>query len=378
MDYINYMNYILVTSGEPGGIGPDICLDLANHIFENHTIIVLGDVELLEARAKILNKELSFTPLLPTQLNPNNPKNDIINKKGNLLVLHMQCPNRDTIGKLLTENAVYVLQMLDLAIMLCKQNIAHTIVTLPISKEIINKALVYSARSCIDLPDIAPDVHLVYGVAHQKPQFATALSMLYNDRPQITHFSGHTEYFAQAFGCKKVVMMLATTKMKVALLTTHIPLADVVKYITQDNISQTVQIIHDVFQKQYKIANPKIAICGLNPHAGEGGYIGREEVDVVNPTINKMQQSGIDVSGCYSADTIFNRADEFDVILAMYHDQGLPVLKYSGFEEGINVTLGLPIIRTSVDHGTALALAGTGRASSLSLINAVNFAINFV
>ena len=187
---------------------------------------------------------------------------------------------------------------------------------------------------------------------------------------------GHTEYLAEKFGIPKVIMMLANQYMKVALLTTHLPLKDVALRVTKDNLNQTLKIIIEYFTGKFGIANPKIAVCGLNPHAGDGGYLGLEEIEIINPVINEWQQKGYNVSGSHSADSVFLNAKNYDLILAMYHDQGLPVLKYSGFESGINVTLGLPIIRTSVDHGTAINLAGTGLANSESLMYAIEFAIN--
>lgn len=326
---------ILVTSGEPSGVGPDICLDLAQNKFDAYVVIILGDINLLSERAKLLKKTINFIELDKDKLlNLKNmdftfaKKDDI----GNLLVYHIDCVNRDCVGVLDALNSNYTLKTLNTAIEFCKEQLSNIIVTAPISKESINRA----------------------GI----------------------NFLGHTEYFAKQFNIPKVVMMLTNPKMSVALLTTHIPIKDVPKNITKDNLNQTLDIIINTLQKQYKILKPKIAVCGLNPHAGEGGYIGDEEVKVINPVIEIWQKNGVDVSGSYSADTIFNHAHKFDVILAMYHDQGLPVLKYSGFETGVNVTLGLPIIRTSVDHGIALNLAGTGIASSQSLISAIEFAIS--
>ncbi len=320
-------NVILVTSGEPGGIGPDICLDLANMVISNaHRIVVLADIELLYARAKCLNKNIKLIKIKEVE-----DTNHVLDK-GSLYVLDIKCPNLDTLGILRVENAKYVMQILDTAITLCKEGKSRTIVTAPLSKEIINKS------------------------GHM--------------------FMGHTEYLAQAFNRDKVVMMLANNVLKVALLTTHLPLKEVPQQITKANLRETLNIIINSFNDNYRIENPRIAVCGLNPHAGEGGYLGMEEFDIINPVINEFKQNGYNVSGSYPADTIFMRSSDFDVILAMYHDQGLPVLKYSGFVDGVNITLGLPIIRTSVDHGTALDLAGSGRVLSASLINAVNYAIS--
>ncbi|MCE3268898.1 MAG: pdxA [Burkholderiales bacterium] len=316
---------IVITMGEPGGIGADICLDIP--LINNFTLIIIGDLQLLKNRALLLNKPRVFRQI---------QMNDIIAKTASansneILVLHVDCPILDTVGALYSQNAAYVLQLLDIAANLCEKGVASAMVTAPISKEIINKA----------------------GYK----------------------FSGHTEYLAEKFACKKVVMMLANPLMKVTLLTTHLPLKDVAAEITRDNIEQTLHIIVEFFRVYYKIDNPRIGICGLNPHAGEGGYLGMEEVEIINPEIKKWQDMGYNISGAYPADTIFNSLNDFDVILAMYHDQGLPVLKYADFDNGINITLGLPILRVSVDHGTALSLAGTGLARGDSLIYAINQAM---
>lgn len=323
-------NIVLVTSGEPAGIGPDICLDLANIPTTNYLIVVLGDAKLLRIRAKILHKNINIIPLysidelIKLKKLTIDTSNLIPNKT--LYVLHIECKIIDTIGVLNVENVNYVLNMLNLAINLCKQNISKYIVTAPISKEIINKANI--------------------------------------------KFIGHTEFFADAFNCKKVVMMLANQFMKVALVTTHIPLKDVYMHITKENLESTLDVIIKHYNQIGRL-NYKIAVCGLNPHAGEGGFLGREELDIINPVIATYQQKGFNVSGSYPADTIFTRVKDFDVILAMYHDQGLPVLKYAGFNDGVNITLGLPITRISVDHGIALDIAGTGLANSKSIVSAV-------
>jgi 4-hydroxythreonine-4-phosphate dehydrogenase len=322
---------IVVTSGEPAGIGPDICLDLANLKLANHLIVVIGDYWLLEHRKQLLNKPVNLyrlNSISELQALAEDEQSLVeISAAPLLYILHIDCPVKDSLGKLNVANVDYVLTMLNLAIKLSQDGVTHAIVTSPVSKEIINQA----------------------GQA----------------------FSGHTEYLAQAFGNVPVVMMLANLQMKVALLTTHVALRDVYKYVTRDKLYQTLDVIIAEFQSKYAVISPKIAVCGLNPHAGEGGYLGNEEQQIINPVINDYRQRGFNVSGSYAADTIFNQAAKFDVILAMYHDQGLPVLKYSGFEDGINITLGLPIIRVSVDHGTALDLAGKNIASSGSLINAV-------
>lgn len=319
---------IVVTLGEPGGIGADICLDLP--VVDNCTLLLIGDIELLRSRAALLNKtvrlrEIQFDTVLQQKIDQH---------LGEILVLHVACPIINTVGVLHAENAGYVLKLLDIAADLCSQGAVSAMVTAPVNKGIINKAG-------------------------------------YN-------FSGHTEYLADKFACTKVVMLLANPLMKVALLTTHLPLKNVMAEVTQTNIQQTLQIIVSALRYYYKIDNPRIGVCGLNPHAGEDGYLGLEEVEVINPEIRRWQALGYNVSGAYPADTIFNALTDFDVILAMYHDQGLPVLKYSDFANGVNITLGLPILRLSVDHGTALSLAGRGLASSASLSYAIAQAVQLL
>lgn len=331
---MNNRKTIVVTSGEPGGIGPDICLDIPGFTDINAMFIVIGDRVLLENRATMLKKSCKIIALDFEDLSKDKILQPDIIDASFLYVLHVECPNHETVGQLKVENVAYVLKMLDIGISLCENKLAAAVITAPVSKEIINKS----------------------GV----------------------EFSGHTEYFASKFGVKKVVMMLANSHMKVALLTTHLPLKDVTSNITQDNLNQALQVIINTFQHQFKVANPKVAVCGLNPHAGEGGYLGDEEITIINPVIKTWQDRGYLVSGTHPADTIFTKANEFDVILAMYHDQGLPVLKYAEFESGVNITLGLPIIRVSVDHGTALDIAGSGKASSGSLHCAIKWASRLI
>jgi 4-hydroxythreonine-4-phosphate dehydrogenase len=191
-------------------------------------------------------------------------------------------------------------------------------------------------------------------------------------------FTGHTEFFADGAGVKKVVMMLATESLKVALATTHLPLREVADAITTEELQDVIVIIHKAMQQHFGLTLPKIAVCGLNPHAGEDGHLGREEIDTIQPVIDNFIEDGYAVSGAWPADTIFNqdKLKSYDVVLAMYHDQGLPVLKHHGFGKAVNVTLGLPFIRTSVDHGTALDLAGTGQANPSSLYAALAMAID--
>lgn len=323
------LDYILVTSGEPSGIGPDICLDLINYPLDpSMRLVVIGDIHLLHLRAKMLNKSIELVSittqiLLESKLNPT-----LLSAK-QLWVFDIHCPNINCAGAIDYANAQYVLNTLDMAIKLCNMGISKTIVTAPVNKAVINNQL---------------------------------------------PFSGHTEYLAQQWQCKDVVMMLTNKDMRVALLTTHLPLAKVPAFITKELLSNTLDIIIASFKKTYNIINPKIAVCGLNPHAGEDGCLGSEELEIINPVIKDYQARGYNVSGAYPSDTIFINYKEFDVILAMYHDQGLPVLKFLGLDTGINITLGLPITRVSVDHGTATSLAGTNQASSQSLLEAVKFA----
>ena len=320
------MKIICVTSGDPAGIGPDICLDIIKHSFNPaYRIVVIGDIEMLRERAKLLKQSVLIKAVALDELSS-------LPLSNCLYVLDVKCSVQVTPGKLNAANSHYVMQTLEQAASLCHDKLSNIIVTAPVNKEIINAA----------------------GIK----------------------FLGHTEYFAEQFNIPRVVMMLANDKMKVALVTTHMPLKEVAKHITRNNLNQTLKIIIDYFEKNYAIPNPKIAVCGLNPHAGDGGFLGTEELEIINPVIAQWQDKGYSVSGSYAADSIFLTAADYDLILAMYHDQGLPVLKYSGFESGINVTLGLPVIRTSVDHGTALEIAGKGLASSQSLMHAIQFAIN--
>ncbi len=312
----------LVTSGEPAGVGPDICLALAA---QKLPVVVVGDKELLRDRAKQLGYAITFHDYQPDIV----PKNQL----NHLTVLSIPCLEKVVPGQLNSMNAAYVVEMLTTGLTRCLSGEFAGLITAPVHKAIINQA----------------------GFT----------------------FSGHTEFFAEACHVKTVVMMLMCDAMKVALLTTHLPLKDVPNAITADLITDVIRILHTGLQRDFSMKNPLIYVAGLNPHAGEGGYLGREEIDVITPCIIALQQEGINVQGPFSADTLFtmSRAKTCDAFLAMYHDQGLPVLKYAGFGQAVNVTLGLPIIRTSVDHGTALELAGSGLAESGSLLAAVNTAM---
>lgn len=299
---------IAVTSGEPAGIGPDICLRLAAREAAAR-IVVLCDRDLLTARAARLGLGLDGLEILHVPL---------------------RCPA--SAGVLDAGNAPYVLEILDRALAGCRSGEFDAMVTAPVHKGIINEA----------------------GIA----------------------FSGHTEYLAEKTGTPRVVMMLAGAGLRVALATTHLPLKEVPAAITRTELETTIRILHADLAGKFGIARPRILVAGLNPHAGEGGHMGREEIEVIAPVLEKLRGEGMDLVGPLPADTLFTRGvlAGSDAQLAMYHDQGLAVLKYAAFEDGINITLGLPIIRTSVDHGTALDLAGTGRADPRSLFAAVNLA----
>lgn len=324
---ISSAQLICITSGEPAGIGPEICLDLAFCTYnQSHKLVVIGDANLLHHRAQQIGKDVVIEAVNSTALASLAPA-----KNGTLRVLHLPCPQADCLGKPNIANAPYVLQILDQAISLCQAKLSNIIVTAPLNKALINQS----------------------GIS----------------------FTGHTEYLAAKFAVPKVIMMLSNPQLNVALLTTHLPLRQVAAQITRENLNQALNIIQQSFNLNFAIHKPRIGVCGLNPHAGEEGYLGDEEIKIINPVIQHWQNSGYPVFGAFPADTIYNQAQQYDVILAMYHDQGLPVVKYTDFEHGVNTTLGLPIIRTSVDHGTALNLAGTGKASSVSLISALEFAL---
>ncbi|MBF0804007.1 MULTISPECIES: 4-hydroxythreonine-4-phosphate dehydrogenase PdxA [unclassified Neisseria] len=313
---------IAVTSGEPSGIGPDICLDLPAAVLPCRPV-VLGDKAMLQARADKLGKAVvlrDFTPAAEPE-------------EGVLEVLHIPLRMPCRAGRLNVANAAYVIELLDTAYKGIQNGTFSAMVTAPLHKGIINDA---------GMP-----------------------------------FSGHTEYLAEKSAAKQVVMMLAGGGLRVALATTHLPLKDVAAAITQPQLESVAKIVHCGLQKKFGIASPRILVAGLNPHAGEGGHLGREEIDTIIPALDSLRAQGIDVRGPYPADTLFQpfMLKDADAVLAMYHDQGLPVLKYAGFGKGVNITLGLPFVRTSVDHGTALDLAGTGKADSGSLMVAAATAL---
>ncbi|SFE10861.1 4-hydroxythreonine-4-phosphate dehydrogenase [Marinobacter sp. DSM 26671] len=311
---------LALTAGEPAGIGPELCLQLALEA-RSAGVVVVASRPLLEARAKQMN--------LAVELRAWQPGDSPEMEAGLLSVLHVDgCANHEP-GTLDTGSGAYVLRTLEVAANGCLSGDFDGMVTAPVHKGVINDA----------------------GIA----------------------FSGHTEFLQELCGVDRVVMMLATEELRVALVTTHLPLKDVSAAITPERLTQVTRILDADLKKFFGVARPRILVAGLNPHAGEGGHLGREEIDTIEPTLEALRAEGISLTGPLPADTLFTPhwLDQADAVLAMYHDQGLPVLKFQGFGRAVNITLGLPIVRTSVDHGTALDLAGTGRADAGSLHTAL-------
>jgi 4-hydroxythreonine-4-phosphate dehydrogenase len=315
---------LALTGGEPAGIGPDIILQAASRGFSAE-LIAIADPDLLQSRAQLLGLDIELQELDPTAA----PQ---AHRPGQLKILPTPLMTPCTTGQLNTANADYVINTLQLAVDGCLDGRFDAMVTPPVQKSVINDA----------------------GIA----------------------FSGHTEFLAEATNTEKVVMMLATSELRVALATTHLPLRQVPDSITRELLEQTLTILHRDLVNKFSLGTPCIAVLGLNPHAGEGGHLGREEIDHIIPALEALRAQGMDLIGPLPADTAFNPEvlAQCDAVFAMYHDQGLPVLKYAGFGNAINITLGLPIIRTSVDHGTALDLAGTGKAKADSLVRAIEVA----
>lgn len=312
---------LAITTGEPAGIGPDLALRLPEARL-NARCVLIGDKTLLAARARQLGLALTLHDYVAGAPAP----------AQGLEVCHLPLATPVVAGQLNAANAGYVLATLDRAIDGCLAGEFAAMVTAPVHKGVINDG----------------------GVA----------------------FSGHTEYLAERTRTPKVVMMLAGGGMRVALATTHLPLRDVADAITTDSLEQVIRILHTDLRAKFGIAAPRVLVAGLNPHAGEGGHLGREEIEIIEPLLARLRGEGMDLVGPLPADTLFNpdKLRHCDAVLAMYHDQGLPVLKHASFGAGINITLGLPIIRTSVDHGTALDLAGSGLAHPGSLFEAVQLA----
>lgn len=318
---------LVITSGEPAGIGPDLCLSLSNKPFDAR-LWVAGNAELFQQRAKALG--LNVDILVRQDISQVTPHLG----DGTLQVFDTPLAEPVTSGQLNAKNAPYVINQLCMAAQACQLGIADAIVTAPVQKSVINDA----------------------GIP----------------------FSGHTEYFAEQTHASLPVMMLATNGLRVALATTHLPLKDVSAAITRESLTQVIDILIADLQSKFAIAKPRILVCGLNPHAGEGGHMGNEEIDTIIPVLEQYKDTQVELIGPLPADTLFTPKylENADAVLAMYHDQGLPVLKYKGFGDAVNITLGLPIIRTSVDHGTALDLAGSGKADNGSLLVAINTAID--
>jgi 4-hydroxythreonine-4-phosphate dehydrogenase len=321
---------IAITPGEPAGIGPDIVLQLALQPISAH-LVVLADPDLLAQRAAQLGLSIQLQ-ILPTPYSKNKPKIISSHQPGYLNVLPISLSQPVTSGQVNPANAFYVLETLRQACQGCLDHIFDALVTGPVHKGVINEA----------------------GIP----------------------FSGHTEFLAAQTKTKQVVMMLATSGLRVALVTTHLPLAQVSAAITPARLETILRILHLDLQTKFGLNTPHICVCGLNPHAGENGHLGLEEIQIIIPTLERLRAEGMHLTGPISADTAFTSSTlaNVDVVLTMYHDQGLPVLKHKGFSKAVNITLGLPIIRTSVDHGTALALAGTGQASTNSLSYAIQIA----
>lgn len=316
---------LAITPGEPAGIGPDLVIQLVQLEWDVQ-IVAFADADMMQSRARLLGLPLTLVEY-------DIQRSDIL-PPGHLFISTVNADVPAVPGELNELNGRYVVETLRLAGEANLRGEFDAVVTGPVNKSIINKA----------------------GIS----------------------FSGHTEFFAQQCNTSDVVMLLSTPGLRVALLTTHIPLAYVAKAITPERLEKIIRIIHEDLITKFAIPKPKIYVCGLNPHAGENGHIGKEEQLVMNPTIEILKNKGIDLVGPLPADTIFQPKymKEADVILAMYHDQGLPVLKYMGFGSSANITLGLPIIRTSVDHGTALDLAGTGNIDNGSFKVAIQSAID--
>ena len=313
---------IAITAGEPAGIGPDLCVFIADDLKAdaNTNYVVLADTDLLAARADTLN--VKWPP-----------------GASNVHLEHIALREKTNAGELNRANSQYVLHLIDRAIDGCQSKEFAAMVTAPVHKGVINEA----------------------GI----------------------NFTGHTEYLAGKTATPQVVMMLVGSRtpvlpvLRVALATTHLALRDVPAAITHESLLRTLRILHADLKDKFGIPKPRIVVSGLNPHAGEGGYLGREEIEIIIPVVEKLKAEGMLLEGPLPADTLFTprHLQHADAVLAMYHDQGLPVLKFASFGEGVNVTLGLPIIRTSVDHGTALDLAGTGNIETGSMMAAIHLAV---
>ncbi len=319
---------VAITSGEPAGVGPELCLRIVERDWPAR-LVVLGDIELMRARAAQVGSTVEIRAWQPDADVP----------AGVIEVCHQPLSRPSSPGRLDPANGACVLRLLDRAIAGCVSGEFAAMVTAPVHKGVICEGL---------------------GARDSMP------------------FTGHTEYLAEHTGTPRVVMMLVGGGMRVALATTHLPLAAVPAAITPQVLEETLRILDADLRRHFGLAAPRVLVAGLNPHAGEGGHMGREEIDVIIPVLDRLRAEGMHLVGPLPADTLFvpHTLAQGDAVLAMYHDQGLPVLKHASFGGGVNVTLGLPIIRTSVDHGTALDLAGTGRADPGSLFAAIELAID--
>ena len=318
---------IVISAGEPAGIGPDIIVQALQSEFEA-VIAVVGDSAVITERARQLGMVVNVAEVSASDhLTPHLP--------GEIPVLSSPCPVSVTAGEIHAGNAVQVIDCINQATDLCISGVYDAIVTAPVHKAAINDG----------------------GI----------------------EFSGHTEWIADRCGSGLPVMMLASPTLRVCLATTHLPLSRVPAAISSQGLRSVIEIIHRDLSRLYQFDPPRIGVCGLNPHAGEDGYLGMEEIQVISPLLEEMRDEGLHLVGPLPADTAFTREqlNKLDVVLAMYHDQGLPVVKHQGFGEVVNVTLGLPIIRTSVDHGTALSLAASGQASAESMVSSIQLAIQF-
>ena len=319
---------VVITPGEPAGIGPDLVVQLAQRDWPVE-LVVCADPTLLTGRAALLG-----LPLVLREYHAGQPAR--AQPAGSLTVLPVALKTPVVPGELDVKNGPYVVDTLARACDGCLSGEFAALITGPVHKGVINDAG--------------------------------------------TPFTGHTEFFEERSRVSKVVMMLATEELRVALATTHLPIKAVAEAITPDLLRDVITILYTDLQQKFGIHQPHVLVCGLNPHAGEGGHMGTEEIDTIIPVLDEMRAKGMNLSGPLPADTLFQPKylDNADAVLAMYHDQGLPVLKYQGFGRGVNITLGLPFIRTSVDHGTALELAGQGKADVGSFITALNLAITMI
>jgi len=329
---MNKIPRLAVTPGEPAGIGPDLIIQLAQQQSEHPyqaELIIIADKAMMQSRAQQLKIPVTFSDY---QKGSEAKINNVLEIK----VLDIKCHDSVITGELNKNNAQYVLDTLSRATSGCLSGEFDAMVTAPLHKGIINDA----------------------GIT----------------------FTGHTEFLAKLTKAPLPVMMLAANSLRVALATTHLPLKEVSNAITKNSLKQVIEILHHDLITKFGLKSPHILICGLNPHAGEGGHLGLEEIEIIEPVIETLKEKGMNLTGPLPADTLFTPKylETADAVLAMYHDQGLPVLKHVGFGHAINVTLGLPIIRTSVDHGTALDLAGTGKASTGSLVAAFNAALEMI